>query len=85
MSTTLEDVQKKLGKLVFNIGWIEEDENAVQINTSSYHNIGFVLDADDYIGGWEELSNFMGEENTLTISDFKDNTKIKRIIVRGGK
>ena len=73
----------KLGKLVFDIGWIEEDINAVQFSTSSYPNIGFVLDADDYTNGWEELSNLMGKKNNLTISDFKYNTKIKRIIVRG--
>ena len=81
VSITLEESQKKLGKLVFNIGWIEEDANAVQFSTSFYPTIGFVLDVDDYIGNWEEIS-FMGEGNTLTISDFKDNTKIKRIIVK---
>ena len=84
VSTTLEDAQKKLGKLVFDIEWIEENANAVQFNTSSYPEIEFVLDADDYVDGWEELSNFLEKEtNKLTISDFHANTKIKRIIVRG--
>ena len=83
VNTTLEESQNKLGKLVFNVGWVTEDENAVQFTTSFYPNIGFILDAEDYVGGWEELDNLTGEKNTLTISDFKENTKIKRIIING--
>ena len=84
VGTTLKDAQKKLGKLSFTIGWVTEDRNAVYFSTSSYPNVEFIIDADDYVDGWEELDNlfFAGEEYNLTISDFKNNTKIKRIIVR---
>ena len=82
VNTALEEAQKKMGKLVFNIGWITEDINAVYFTTSSYPNIEFILDADDYVDGWEALDDIVGEY-TLTISDFKDETKIRRIIIRG--
>ncbi|MDR1678432.1 MAG: hypothetical protein LBR81_01480 [Prevotellaceae bacterium] len=90
VGTTLEDAQKQFGKLVFKIGWIEEDANAVQFTTSAYPAIKFVLNTDDYMGSWEELSNLnyrlssnYGKENLLTISNFKKNTTIKHIIIRG--
>lgn len=83
VGTTLEDAQKQLGKLLFDIGWIEENPNAVQFKISSYPNIEFILKPDDYAGNWEELSGLRGKGNMLTISDFKENTTIKQIIIRG--
>ncbi|MCL2329347.1 MAG: hypothetical protein FWC39_12650 [Bacteroidetes bacterium] len=84
VGTTLEDAQKKLGILPFYVGWLEENPDAVQICTRLYPNITFILDPNDYANGWEELSTFMGnDDNSLTISDFKPNTQIKRIIIRG--
>ena len=64
----------------FNIGWIEEDENALRVVIKSYPNIEFILDVNDYNGNWEDIS-LLRDENSLTISDFKKNTKIKRLIV----
>jgi len=82
VGTTLEDAQRKLGRLTFNIGWAEE-EHPVTFRTSSYPSIRFILDGNDYNKGhWVTLEH-VGEENTLTISDFKRNTKIKGIIVEG--
>lgn len=80
VGTTLENLQEKFGKLHFYVGWIEEDVNALQVVIKSYPNIEFILSYDDYKGNWEEIS-LLKEENSLTISDFKKNTKIKRLIV----
>ena len=80
VGTTLKDAQKKLGKLSFTIGWVTEDRNAVYFSTKYYPNVKFIIDADDYVDGWEELDD-LEEKDTLTISDFKNNTKIKRIII----
>lgn len=80
VGTTLEEVQKKNGNLHFYVGWIEEDENALKIILKSYPNIEFVLDVDDYKGNCEEIS-LLRDENSLTISDFKRNSKIKHLIV----
>jgi len=79
VGTSLEKVKEILGKVVINIGWIEEDANAIQITFNSYPNIKFILDEDDAIGGYEKLSALGG---TAMISDFKKNTKIKRLIVQ---
>lgn len=81
VGSTLEEMQKVAGKFEINIGWIEEDINAIQLKISSYPNINFILDADDYKDGWEELSKIAGNENSLTIADFKKDTKIRRLIV----
>lgn len=78
VGTTLEKLNEILGEVVINIGWLEGDANAVQVKINSYPNIEFILDEDDAIGGYEKLST-LGE--TATISDFKKNTKIKRLIV----
>ena len=80
VGTTLEEVQEKFGKIQFHIGWIEEDGNAVQIKIKSYPGIEFILDVDDYVKNWEDIST-TEDKNTITISDFKKNTKIKRIII----
>ena len=80
VGTTLEEVQKKIGNLHFYVGWIEEDVNALKIIIKSYPNIEFILDVDDYKENWEEIS-LSKDENSLTISDFKRNSKIKRLIV----
>lgn len=78
VGTTIEKVKEIFGKVVIQIGWLEEDANAVQLKIDSYPSIKFILDVDDAIGGYEKLST-LGE--TAKISDFKKNTKIKRIIV----
>lgn len=78
VGTTLEKLKEILGEVIINIGWLEEDANAVQVKINSYPSIQFILDVDDAIGGYEKLSG-LGE--TATISDFKKNTKIKRLIV----
>ena len=80
VGTTLEEVQEKFGKIQFHIGWIEENGNAIQIKIKSYPGIEFILDVDDYAGNWEDISN-TEDKNTITISDFKKSTKIKRIII----
>jgi hypothetical protein len=79
VGTTLEKLKEILGEVVINIGWLEEDANAVQVKINSYPSIEFILDVDDAIGGYEKLSTLDG---TATILDFKKNTKIKRLIVR---
>jgi hypothetical protein len=79
VGTTLEKLEEILGKVVINIGWLEEDANAIQIKVKSYPDIEFILDVDDAIGGYEKLSSLEGQ--TVTISDFKTQTKIKRLII----
>lgn len=80
--TTLETAQEKLGKLTIELGWIEENPDAIQLKIDDYPNISFIIDTDDYAGSWEELSNISVEGKTLTIADFKKNTKIKRLMIR---
>ena len=82
VGTTLEKVQELLGKVVINIEEGFEAPNTVQFKINSYPNIEFILDEEDAIGGWEKLGSVEGK--TATISDFKKNTKIKRIIIRPG-
>lgn len=79
IGTTLEKIQELMGKVVIKIGWMEEDGNAIQVKVDSYPNIEFILDADDAIGGYEKLSTF--GEQLASITDFKENTKIKRLII----
>ena len=80
VGSNLAELQEKLGKIQFYVGWIEEQENALQITVKSYPNIQFILDVDDYKGNWEDIS-LKGDKNAITISDFKKDTKIKRLIV----
>jgi hypothetical protein len=63
-----------------SVGWIEENVNALQVVIKSYPNTSFILDIDDYKGNWENIS-LTEDENSLKVSDFKENTKIKRLIV----
>lgn len=76
---TLKEMEQKVGKLNFTVGWIEEDENAVSIKISAYNNIEFIIDADDYKNGWEALYGEKAE--LLTANHFKPSAKIKRVIV----
>ncbi|MBG6188207.1 J domain-containing protein [Flavobacterium sp. CAN_S2] len=78
VGVTLEKVDEILGNLEIEIGWLEEDRNAVQVKISSYPDIRFILDVDDAVGGYEKLGT-LGQK--AIISDFKKNTKIKRIII----
>jgi hypothetical protein len=78
VGSTLEEIKEKFGKLQFYVGWIEEDENALRVLIKSYPKISFILKVDDYKGDWEKISN-IGEENSLSISDFRENTKIDRL------
>ena len=80
VGTALEKFQEIFGKFVITIGWLEEDANAIQIQIKAYPNIAFILDDEDAIGGYEKLSSFEGQ--TVTISDFKKNTQIKRLIIQ---
>jgi hypothetical protein len=79
VDTNLEKVQEIFGDVVINIGWIEEDANAVQFKIDSYPNIEFILDGNDAVGGYNFLSTHEGQ--TIKVSDFKENTKIKRLII----
>jgi hypothetical protein len=78
VGTTLEKLKEFFGEVIINIGSLEEDPNAVQVQIASCPNIQFVLDEDDAIGGYEKLSSL---RETATIKDFKSNTMIKRLII----
>lgn len=80
VGTTLEKAEAKFGKLHFYVGWIEEDGNALQVVIKSYPNISFILDIGDYKGKWEDIS-LTEDKNSMTIADFKKNTKIQRLII----
>lgn len=82
VGTTLEEVEEKYGKLHFYVGWIEEDDNALQVLLKSYPNISLILDIDDYKGNWENIS-LLEYKNTLKVSDFKKGAKVKRLILKG--
>ena len=79
VGTNLEKVKETYDNLSINVGWVEEDVDAVYFKLDSYPNIDFILDADDAIGGYDFLSTHEGQ--TISVSDFKENTKIKRIII----
>lgn len=79
VGTTLEKIQEIFGKVVIFIGWLEEDANAIQIEVNSYPNLALILDVDDAIGGYEKLSSH--ENQYLSITNFRKNTKIKRLII----
>lgn len=81
VGTNLEKVKETYDNLSINVGWgwVEEDVDAVYFKLDSYPNIDFILDADDAIGGYDFLSTHKGQ--TISVSDFKENTKIKRIII----
>lgn len=80
VGTTLEKLQELLGKVVISISWIEEDINAIQLKVSAYPNIDFILDSEDAVGDFVK-QNSLGEQKA-TVSDFKKDAKIKRIIIR---
>jgi NAD-dependent dihydropyrimidine dehydrogenase PreA subunit len=79
VGTTLEEVKQINGVVNISIGWLEEDNNAIKLFLPKYPNLDFILDLEDAKGGYEKLST-IGEK--AEIKDFKENTKIKRIIVR---
>lgn len=81
IGTTLEKVQEKSGKIHFDIGWIEGEANSFQIKIQSYPNLKLILDIDDYQGNVEDIKP-AGDKNTITISDFKTNSKIKSVIIQ---
>ncbi len=78
VGTTLEELKEIHGSIEIKIGWLEEDVNAVQVSVSSYPDIIFILDVDDAIGGYDKLSTL---KDSPIFSDFKRNTKIKRLII----
>ena len=78
VGTTLEKMKDVFGEVVITIGWLEEDANAISVKVGAYPNLKFIIEADDAIGNYEKLST-LGE--TAKISDFKKNTKIKRIFI----
>ena len=80
VGTTLEEAEDKFGKLGFYVGWIEEDGNALKVVIKSYPNISFILNINDYKGDWDDI-NLTEDKNSLKVSDFKQNTKIKRLII----
>lgn len=76
--STLENVKEKFEQVNIEIGLLEEDQNAIRLKLNAYPNIDFILDVEDAIGGYEKIST-VGQ--TASISDFKPNTKIKRLII----
>ena len=80
VGSTLDEVQEKLGKLIFDVGWIEEQEHPIRFTIKSYPNLQFILDDQDYKGNLEAV-NLTADNNSITISDFNKNTKIKQIKV----
>lgn len=79
VGTNIEKVKETYGNISINVGWIEEDNDAIQFKIDSYPNIKFILDGDDAIEGYNFLSSHEGQ--TISVSDFKENTKIKRITI----
>lgn len=79
VGTTLEELQEKFGELHFYVGWIEEDVNALQVEIKAYPKIKFILDIEDYKDNWEDIS-LKGDENSITIANFKKGSKIKRLL-----
>jgi hypothetical protein len=80
VGTSLLHLEKEFGKLQFDIGWIEEDANSIKVKIEKYPNLAFVLDVEDFNGDWEVIS-FSGFDNSVSTSDFKPETKVKRIFV----
>ena len=80
VGSTLPTMQERFGRLDFNVGWIEEDPNALQVSVPAYPNIRFILNVDDYQGNWEDI-DMKGEKSGLTISDFKRGAKIRQLFV----
>lgn len=79
VGTTLEEVNATNGIVNISIGWLEEDNNAIKLILPEYPNLDFILDMEDALGGYEKLST-IGEKADMKA--FKENTKIKRIIVK---
>ena len=80
VGTTLEELEKKYGKLEIFIGWVEEDDNAIKVIIKDYPNIGFIIDEDSLIKDWEEMS-MQRADDKWDISDFKPKTPIVRVMV----
>lgn len=80
VGSTLEQLQEKLGPLSFYVGWLEEDPNAFQVKVSAYPAVQFIINADDYKENWEDIS-ISESDNNIQLSDLKENTTIKRIII----
>lgn len=80
VGSTLPMMQERFGRLDFNVGWIEEDPNALQVSVPAYPNIRFILNVEDYQGNWQDI-DMKGEKNGLTIADFKRGTKIRQLLV----
>ena len=81
VGSTLKELQETYKKIAFQAGWIEEDPNALKVTVDAYPKLSFVLDIENYKGDWKDLS-LKQDDNTLSIADFKENTKIEVIIVR---
>lgn len=81
VGTTLEELEKKYGKLKIFVGWVEEDANAIKVLIPDYPNIGFAVDAESFKKDWEEISIEDIENKKFTIADFKPNTPIARIVL----
>jgi hypothetical protein len=82
VGATLKSIEQKFGKLYFYVGWLEEDHNGLHVFIKSYPNVCFILDPTDYKGRLDDMAS-IGHENSLKLSDFNENTKIKRVIING--
>jgi hypothetical protein len=82
VGTSLAECERIFGTLDFQVGWIEEDANALFFMVDLYEGVGFILDAEDYKEGWEALS-YREEKGPLKVSDFKSTTVIQRIVIGG--
>jgi hypothetical protein len=80
IGSSLKEAENKLGKLKFNVGWIEEDPNAVSFSAANYPDVSFILSYTDLIGEWEEFSH-KGDLGENGIDSFKEGASIKRIVV----
>ncbi len=80
VGSSLSEASRAYGTLFFHVGWIEEDANALYFTVSSFEDYRFVLDVEDYLGHWEEIS-MAGDQHHLKVSDFKKNATVQRILV----
>ena len=81
VNTTLEKIKELTGDVVIKLGWLEEDVNAIYVVLKEYPTIKFVLNIEDAVGGYDQLSKLQG---VATIADFKQNTQIKWIVLQSG-
>ena len=77
VGTTLEKLKEIFGKVEINIGWLEGEDNPIRVKVNSYPSIDFILDQDDAIG----IDLYYATGTTARVSDFKKDTKIKKLIV----